>query len=295
MTLLQLTFIILGGILGIFIIFLILKARKLPIKAPKNNPSWFLEKLEQKYWDSQKKRIVFLGDSITHALVSADYVKMVKQKVEHEWPNTFHFINAGINDELVWHVLQRLDEVIACEPDIVIILIGTNDCHDTKSEAKKRLTKALKGLPELPSKKLFIKHYSTMIDRLKKETDAKIAVLSLPPIGEDPNLSIFRRTIDYSNEIKKIAERENLSYLPLNENIRKVLQDTPTHPHISLKNQQIKILRAIYQHLLFNKSFDKIAQDNGFQLLTDGIHLNSKGAEMIKDLIVDYLKKEIIE
>ena len=38
----------------------------------------------------------------------------------------FSIVNAGINGDLAWNLLERLDDVIDCNPNHITILIGTN-------------------------------------------------------------------------------------------------------------------------------------------------------------------------
>ena len=55
------------------------------------------------------------------------------------------------------------------------------------------------------------------------------------------------------------------------------------------------MIKGIFSHLLLGTSFDKIASNNGFLILTDFLHLNSYGANLIADLIQKWItKKDII-
>ena len=67
--------------------------------------------------------VVCAGDSITNGLMSANYVSVL----QHDLGRSYDVVNAGVNGELAWNLLQRLDDIIACQPDVVTVLIGTND------------------------------------------------------------------------------------------------------------------------------------------------------------------------
>jgi hypothetical protein len=41
------------------------------------------------------------------------------------------------------------------------------------------------------------------------------------------------------------------------------------------------------------KSFDRISEENGFKLLTDGIHLNSIGAGMVADELALFVRGDL--
>ena len=68
--------------------------------------------------------VVCAGDSITHALMSADYLRMLEQALGDQG---YEFVNAGWNGDLAYNLGARLDDIIDCNPDVVTILIGTND------------------------------------------------------------------------------------------------------------------------------------------------------------------------
>ncbi|MGW5686472.1 SGNH/GDSL hydrolase family protein [Nonomuraea sp. NPDC003754] len=65
---------------------------------------------------------VAFGDSLTHASLSADWVGAR----ERLGPGGHEFVNAGINGHTTADLLDRLEQDVACRPDAVTILIGTN-------------------------------------------------------------------------------------------------------------------------------------------------------------------------
>ncbi len=63
---------------------------------------------------SPKTTVVCLGDSITKGMVSYDWVRELSRKTPE-----FRFLNHGINGDLAYNVLKRLEPVIAAKPDVV--------------------------------------------------------------------------------------------------------------------------------------------------------------------------------
>jgi len=61
------------------------------------------------------------------------------------------FVNAGINGQLAYNLLRRLDDIVACRPDVVTILIGTNDVNATFSQAWEDTYRKEQKLPEKPT------------------------------------------------------------------------------------------------------------------------------------------------
>ncbi|MHA1367299.1 MAG: SGNH/GDSL hydrolase family protein [Candidatus Heimdallarchaeota archaeon] len=182
-----------------FVIFYRMTIHKL-FSLPENNPDEFIKSSSN--LEKKKKRIVFIGDSLTHANISISYIDMIKKKLGYK---NFEYINAGFNGDLTYHILLRLDSIIASEPDIITLLIGTNDSnveydalHMNKHAKKKN------PLPKMPNKNWFIENYNTILTELTTKTKAKIAICSIPPAGEDVNHEASKKSTDYSKTICEI-------------------------------------------------------------------------------------------
>src|SRR5512146_3284028 len=70
------------------------------------------------------RTVVCLGDSITRGQISASFIDQLEQRLAGQG---LRFINSGVNGDLAYNVLRRLDDVIEIKPDVVILMIGTND------------------------------------------------------------------------------------------------------------------------------------------------------------------------
>ncbi len=251
-------------------------------RLPHNTPESFLASGKR-----SGKVVVCLGDSITHGRVSHNYVDELKRR----YPDRdISFVNAGINSELAHNLLERLDPVIKCNPDIITILVGTNDVQATLTE--KSAARYIKkfNLPQVPNRRWYEKNLTAIIDILQEKTTAKIGLLSLPPITEDREHSDYQRAREYSEFIKKLANQHNLGYLPLNESMDKVLKtEKPGVKSSYMAGNSGLMYWAIFNHYILGKTWDKISQGNGFAFLTDNIHLNSRGALLIVELIDGFL------
>jgi hypothetical protein len=84
-------------------------------KKPPNNPTAFL-KNEKRERQENLKKIVFIGDSITHGTMSVNFIDIIKEQLGEE---NYQYINAGINGNLTYHVLLRLKPIIACKSIIL--------------------------------------------------------------------------------------------------------------------------------------------------------------------------------
>lgn len=254
-------------------------------KPPDNSPAAFLAGPRPA---EGKKILVCVGDSITHGRVSRNYVDLLNQRLG---PKGFVVINAGINGELAYNVLQRLDEVIACKPDYITVLIGTNDANAALSEENgERAVREMK-LPQKPTKLLYRKHLSEIGERLKAETSAQIAFLSLPPIGEERDNRAYVQTEDYSLVVQQVARGLDITYLPLFETMDQFLFQHPDRHPVSYDDHPRYVMyEGIFMQYVLGKSYDDVSRRNGFLLLTDHLHINRTGAEMIADLVERFIE-----
>jgi lysophospholipase L1-like esterase len=231
-----------------------------------------------------QRHVVCVGDSLTRGQVSVDYVEMLARR-----HRSTRFTNAGVNGELAFNVLQRLDSVIGLRPDVVSVLIGTNDANASLSEKNIRMMTRMKTLPTRPTIEWYRENLTAIVDRLTEETSARIALLSLPVLGEELGSASVQRSADYTAVVKEIAEARNVAYLPLYERQLAYLTAGGFTPGIRFRDGRLLSASAATQHFVLRRSFDSISRSRGLQLTTDLIHQNTRGATMIADLIDRFL------
>ncbi len=251
---------------------------------PDRNPAWFMQ---NKAGYADKKVVVCVGDSITHGSVCASYVDMLQN---HLPPGGYVVVNAGINSNLAWNVRQRLDAVIGCNPDIVTVLVGTNDANAMLHEANARRLIKKMSLPRHPDHEWFRDNLAKIIMRLKNETHAKIALLSLLPIGEDLHSPACRLASRYSRTIKEMAMQQNVGYLPLNETLTGYLAGRNRTPKVSYTGDTTPLLyTALFKQYLLGISYDTFSEANGFHLLIDMLHPNTRCAAMTAEMVENFI------
>jgi lysophospholipase L1-like esterase len=236
------------------------------------------------------KTVVCFGASLTAGTVSFNYLDLLGARPSLAG---FRFINHGVNGDLAWNGLERLDRVIAKRPDFVTILIGTNDVNATMSERNLLRYKALNHLPAEPTLTWYESNLGTIVKRLKQETDARLALLSLAVIGEDLEHEANRKVNLYNESVRRIAREEEVSYLPLHERMVAYLRDhegdrAQLPPRLEYRDGLHNTGNALALHAT-GLSWDEVSRRNGLLVTTDGLHLNSVGAGMIADLIEAWL------
>ena len=171
-------------------------------------------------------KILFQGDSITDAgrdkrnyhELGAGYPKFAAQHIREAFPETdFEFINFGISGNRTCQLFDRLyTDGIAFEPDIISILIGINDVWHRYGSGKIATT-------DLQVET----NYRAILERLKKETNAKIVMLA-PFLLDDETKECWRGEVDRIIAIvRKLADEFADVYIPLDELFAEALKTQP--------------------------------------------------------------------
>lgn len=148
-----------------------------------------------------------LGDSLTAGVgvenYEDSYPYLVAKKIAG---NSFRVIHHNFSYQgarTINIINDLLIKTIADQPDIITILIGTNDVHGHVSAAD------------------FEKNYQTILAQLKSQTSAKINLISIPYLGSEslllpPFNYYFHSRVDSFNKIiKNLAEENGLNYIDI--------------------------------------------------------------------------------
>ena len=236
--------------------------------------------------ESEPIRVACAGDSLTKADVSMDYLAMLRER----FAGRDHvFTNHGVNADHAYNLRMRLEPIIAEHPDVVTVLIGTNDARVTLSDKDLRAAIKAKHLPRAPTPQWYRENLTAVVGILRQRTDADIAVLSLPTMGEELGSVPVTRAGEFSAIAREVATATGVSYLPLYERQLEFLAARRRTPGTRFRTGRRPSATAAIQHFVLRRSFDTISARRGLQLTTDGIHQNTRGATMIADVITEHL------
>ncbi|HTX74319.1 MAG TPA: GDSL-type esterase/lipase family protein [Rectinemataceae bacterium] len=269
----------------VFFVLSYLGLAHMRLEPPRNDPASYL--LAHPGGIRERLLAVCAGDSITHGAVSASYLDLLAARLP-DWD----FVNAGVNSELAFNLAARIERIIELRPDAVTVLIGTNDVNATFGLRSLLGYYAIHRLPERPNPLFFRENLLLVVRRLKEETKARIALFSIPPIGEDPHHYAYLRTEEYSSIVREIAKLEEVGYLPLRERLVDYLESLPPNRHpTAFRHFGIAQRRSMRSRLILGRSLDEISAANGFRILVDGIHLNTHGAAIAADLAESFFRE----
>jgi acyl-CoA thioesterase I len=153
--------------------------------------------------------VVSAGDSLTDATFSSDYLSILRKRLKGQH---YEFVNAGQLGDTSENLLKRIDkDVLDRNPNFITILIGANDARKD-TELKQALDAYRRNLEEI-------------ILEIRNKTNAPVALISLAPLGENPNSEKNKSVEQYNAILKDIAAKQNLEYLPLFERLIPILID----------------------------------------------------------------------
>ena len=264
-------------------------------KLPLIRKSWQLPEMDSssvELQDNVKPVVVCCGDSITHGHIGYDWVGSLRKK-----DNSKVYINAGINADLTWNLNQRIDDILKHNPDYVTILIGTNDVIG--SQPVKLLQDyyiETKGLPKIPTKDWFEEQIEVFIKTIKNETSAKIAITTLPWLGERKDDPIINEIRHFNVIIKNLAIKYDLTLLDLFKKLEENIEENNNRtnfdvsiPYTTSEIRRLRGLRAVILYYVFGWSWNDIGKKYNLQFLCDHIHLNERGGYIMEDLVRKFL------
>ncbi|MEO6070705.1 MAG: GDSL-type esterase/lipase family protein [Chitinophagaceae bacterium] len=148
-----------------------------------------------------EKKIIFFGDSITEqGAKSGGYIKLLEQKIkEKNLGTSYALIGAGVGGNKIYDLYLRMDkDVLAKDPDAVVIWIGVNDVWHKQSSGTG--TDANK----------FVQFYNAIIQKLK-EKNIPVYLCTPSAIGEKTDVTneLDGDLNKYAALIRTIAKNNN--------------------------------------------------------------------------------------
>ena len=213
------------------------------------------------------KVILFQGDSITdagrdyndEASLGSGYANMVQGELGMECPGEYVFYNKGINGNRIVDIYARIKrDILNLKPDYMSILIGINDvwhelggrCDGVDAEKYEKIYDMLitEVKEVLPNIKIMILEPFVLEGKATKSTEE-----------EPQRWSEFCKEVPKRVEAaKRIAQKHNLVYVPLQEKFDELCKTAPSsywigdgvHPtamgHCMIKDEWIKAFQQLF-------------------------------------------------
>ena len=111
-------------------------------------------------------------------------------------------------------------------------------------------------------------------------------------MGENIDSIPFKLSMEYSETIRAIANKEKLGYIGLNEILTRDLIQTGKRDVATYVLDTWFIYSAIIQHYLLCRDWDAISDSRNLLYMTDNIHLNGRGGKILAAGIKEILTAE---
>lgn len=240
--------------------------------------------------------LVCLGDSLTHGQCSANVVDRIVPLLKSKCRETdIHIMNAGQNNICSWTVYhKRLEGILRYNPDYVLVWIGTNDVRAIYKKWWFKQLECMWNLPERPSIRQLQVNVDGIVTRLLSHSPCvQVGLCTLPPMGEgltDPANECVRQA---NAILEKIARRagERCTIVPVYDALERAIvvrQSTlgwkpPVDYFLGFS-----LIMGILHHV-FGYSWNQVSRLVGNTVLSDSLHLNETGADIVANTVVEWL------
>ncbi|MDH5163233.1 SGNH/GDSL hydrolase family protein [Heyndrickxia oleronia] len=213
-------------------------------------------------------KIGLIGDSLTEGRPGVSFYKILKVK----YPNEI-FIYLGKPGETVKSLYNRLSKTtLDTDFDLIFLWIGVNDVYS-------KLLK-VQAQPVSNNREEFKDYYKRIIEWIKAYSK-KVIVVTPALVGEKMDSPSNMEIKELAKMIDLIASSYmDISVLDMQQIFSKHLANLACSDYISTN------VMTIMKDALFVKKIpriDKLSKERGLYFTLDGVHMNSKGAEIVAD------------
>ncbi|GKY97829.1 hypothetical protein MPSEU_000741000 [Mayamaea pseudoterrestris] len=249
--------------------------------------------------------LLCLGDSLTHGNLSASITPEIPIKLSAAlgmdvpssggaFVDPLWVVNAGQNGITSHTILnERLNKALGCYPDFIMIWIGTNDVRAMYCASWGKQVVSMNNLPERPNMATFERNLTGILDFIRKSSPVvKVALCTLPPMGEDLRSGANALIREANEVIERVAKTdEKCVVIPVFDRLEEYLHKNRRGKRIVPVEMQPLLMLAMapMYHVARLFNWNALSAMVGNKLLTDELHLNERGADIVVDLIVQWL------
>ncbi|WP_286926913.1 MULTISPECIES: SGNH/GDSL hydrolase family protein [Lysinibacillus] len=225
-------------------------------------------------------KIACLGDSLTEGRPGVSFFKQLTAKHPH-----LEFDNLGKPGETVKSLQTRLEKSkLASYYDLSFLWIGVNDVYA-------KLLK-VQAQPVTKDHQEFKENYVNVLEMIL--ASSKHVVLVTPAlVGEEIRNASNMELKELSSIIHSISSKyANVSFLNMQKVFESHLEQVDSSDYIN--TNVLKVMKDV----LFYKDplrIDRLSQKRGLHFTLDGVHLNSKGAELVVDQYTTVIEQLLLQ
>lgn len=237
---------------------------------------------------------LFAGDSLTEGVYGESYVERIaKGLYQGRAGLEGEAVHAGRGGDTVMAVLSWIDEPLRqYQPDWVVLAVGVNDVWLPWLTARsfvwwlwfgyRRFKMGQKTLTDLDQ---FAATYRALIDKAQ-QAGAQVLVCTTPPVGEKLSSPLNRRLARLNGIIKHVAAD---CQVPVADVWQAYVEELATLSKPSSYTPGEWLFTSIDRRRVRSTTPDEIARRRRLHLTFDGLHLNSRGADLWAETILTAL------
>jgi lysophospholipase L1-like esterase len=237
-------------------------------------------------WSKGEGMIQVYGDSITVGSPGISYCHYLKKEIRFE--------KHGLGGDTVSGLFTRINSKKINSSDFFIIEIGTNDImlpYLRSLSQKWQITiNGIERSGRVISNSLdeFLGKYNQLMQKINPN---KVAIISIPCIGENTNSHLNQIVDKYNIEISNICKKYNKYYIDFNTIQKKEIQNNQSlgENEYFIKNDPSKMIMDVVLTNLLCLS-DKLSKKRKLITTVDGVHLNKTGASLLAKAILPFIK-----
>jgi lysophospholipase L1-like esterase len=241
---------------------------------------------------------LFAGDSLTEGAYGASYVDRLAAVLGAARPDAggrLRVVNAGRSGETVTTLQRRLGDLLArYEPDRVVLAVGCNDVWLPWLAERsigwrlwlgyRRLAAGLRTTVDLDR---FAAAYRDLIDQAR-QAGAEVVVCTAGPVGERLSSPVNGRMARMNGVIKHVAAAQQV---PVADVWQAFVEALAVEGHHSSYLSGEWLFAWLDRRRYHAQRVDELAARRRLHLTFDGVHLNSRGAQLWADTLLTTLRR----
>jgi lysophospholipase L1-like esterase len=223
-------------------------------------------------------RIVFLGDSLTWGRYGGDFVAEIAQRLpEHE------IINSGESGNTSLSLLNRLDDVLALEPDGIFVMVGGNDAISYSQPETRRYYQQVQKIPDgIITPELFSRTYRELLTQI--QLNYIMTWVGLAP--KEYNPAVVEAAEQFNALAREIAESLNIAVLDFMPHFKP--EHIPDRSPLNLATINLIGKRANSGW----SDYESARAEGDYTYSFDGLHITPESAPRFADLIIEFLRQQ---
>lgn len=221
---------------------------------------------------SARDRVVVLGDGVARGAVGVDWITRF-----NDAQSRVVLLNHGRSFAECSALLEPLEQSLTSGADRVLIVAGTQEIlamAQGDPEARSRLSQGCEALC-----------------RALQRRGISAAWATPPLLGERATGPLYDALLSAAEVIGGHAQTYGLKVLPLHTRLRDHLGSVVSGAPTQVNPGRVAALRLAVAQSLLGRDPDAIAWGDGWRVTTDGLHLNSRGSELLMELVQGWLEE----